>query len=49
MPSITVTASESGTTFPGVLLQVMVLTGIAGSPIGANDENRAGHGLAAPA
>jgi hypothetical protein len=33
--AITVTAAESVATFDGVLLQVMVLTGIAGSPIGA--------------
>lgn len=33
--SLTVTAAESGSTFPGVLLTVKVLTGIAASPIGA--------------
>jgi len=35
MTTLTVTAAESGITFPGVLLQVVVLTGIAVSPIGA--------------
>jgi hypothetical protein len=35
MAAITVTAAESGSTFPGVLLQVVVLTSVAASQSGA--------------
>ena len=36
MAAITVTATQSVATFPGMLLDVRVLTGTAASPIGAN-------------
>lgn len=43
MASFTVTAAESGTTFPGVLLQVMVLTSAAGPGNTATQSGAAAH------